>query len=73
MYIVGHDIGGHVAYAFVRRYPNAARGAMILDTPIPGIEGWNEIQGDPNMWHVHFMQVPGLAEKLVTGRQAGGE
>ena len=69
IYVVGHDIGGHVAYAFVRRYPNAARGAMILDTPVPGIEGWNEIQGDPHMWHVHFMQVPGLAEKLVTGRQ----
>lgn len=70
VYIVGHDIGGHVAYAFVRRYPDATRGAMILDTPVPGIEGWNEIQGDPKMWHVGFMQVPGLAEKLVTGRQA---
>ena len=70
VYIVGHDIGGHVAYAFVRRYPDATRGAMILDTPVPGIEGWNEIQGDPNMWHVRFMQVPGLAEKLVIGRQA---
>lgn len=69
VYIVGHDIGGHVAYAFVRRYPDATRGAMILDTPLPGVEGWNEIQGDPNMWHVRFMQVPGLAEKLVIGRQ----
>jgi hypothetical protein len=26
VYIVGHDIGGHVAYAFVRRYPEATRG-----------------------------------------------
>jgi pimeloyl-ACP methyl ester carboxylesterase len=70
VYIVGHDIGGHVAYAFVRRYPDATRGAMILDTPIPGIDGWEEIQGAPFMWHMHFMQVPGLAEKLVIGRQA---
>ena len=70
VYIVGHDIGGHVAYAFARRYPEAARGTMILDTPIPGIEGWDEVQGDPNMWHVRFMQIPGLAEKLVAGRQA---
>jgi len=69
-YIVGHDLGGHVAYAFARRYPEAARGAMILDTPIPGIEGWDEIQGHPAMWHVRFMQVPGLPEKLVAGRQA---
>jgi pimeloyl-ACP methyl ester carboxylesterase len=70
VYIVGHDIGGHVAYAFVRRYPEATRGAMILDTPIPGIEGWDEIQRHPAMWHVRFMQAPGLAEELVVGRQA---
>ena len=70
VFIVGHDIGGHVAYAFVRRYPQITRGAMILDTPIPGIEGWSEIQGHPSVWHIQFMQVPGLPEKLVTGRQA---
>jgi pimeloyl-ACP methyl ester carboxylesterase len=70
VYIVGHDIGGMVAYGFVRRYPEAARGVMILDTPIPGIAGWDDIQGDPSVWHIRFMQVPGLAEKLVTGRQA---
>jgi pimeloyl-ACP methyl ester carboxylesterase len=70
VYVVGHDIGGHVAYAFVRRYPQITRGAMILDTPIPGINGWEEVQGAPFMWHMQFMQVPGLAEKLVDGRQA---
>jgi pimeloyl-ACP methyl ester carboxylesterase len=69
VFIVGHDIGGHVAYAFVRRYPQITRGAMILDTPIPGIEGWREIQGHPSVWHIQFMQVPGLPEKLVAGRQ----
>ena len=63
-YIVGHDIGGIVAYAFARRYPQVTRGAMILDAPIPGIEGWDEIQGDPGVWHIRFMQVPGLPENL---------
>lgn len=70
VYVVGHDIGGMVAYAYVRRYPQTLRGAMILDVPLPGIDGWDEIQGNPVMWHVRFMQVPGLAEKLVAGRQA---
>jgi pimeloyl-ACP methyl ester carboxylesterase len=62
VYIVGHDIGGHVAtpmFAVIRE----TCGGL-------GIEGWDEIQGDPNMWHARFMQVPGLAEKLVAGRQA---
>lgn len=70
VYIVGHDIGGMVAYAFVRRYPQIMRGAMILDQVIPGIEGWEEVQGNPAVWHMHFMQVPDLPEKLVTGCQA---
>lgn len=70
VYVVGHDIGGMVAYAFARLHPGATRGAMILDVPLPGIDGWEEIQGHPAMWHVRFMQVPGLAEKLVAGRQA---
>jgi pimeloyl-ACP methyl ester carboxylesterase len=69
-YIVGHDIGGHVAFALVRKYPDVARGAMILDAPIPGLPGWDEAGADPNNWHIRFMQIPGLAEKLVTGRQA---
>jgi pimeloyl-ACP methyl ester carboxylesterase len=69
-YIVGHDIGGMVAYAFVRRYPESSLGAMIFDQVLPGIDGWKEIEGHPAVWHIRFMQVPGLAEELVTGRQA---
>jgi pimeloyl-ACP methyl ester carboxylesterase len=53
VYIVGHDIGGMVTYAFVRRYPRSTRGAMILDQVIPGIEGWEEVQGSPAVWHMH--------------------
>ena len=69
-YVVGHDVGGMVAFAFARRHREATRGAMILDVPLPGIAGWDEIQGDPGVWHIRFMQVPELPEKLVTGRQA---
>lgn len=69
-YVVGHDIGGMVAYAYARLFPREVRGGMILDVPLPGIQGWDQIQGDPSVWHIRFMQVPGLAEKLVTGRSA---
>ena len=69
-YVVGHDIGGMVAYALVRRYPDAVRGAMILDVPLPGLAPWKEITAKPFSWHIHFQQVPGLAEELVAGRQA---
>ena len=69
-YLVGHDIGGMVAYAFVRRYPEAARGAMILDVPLPGLAPWKEIVAKAFSWHIHFQQVPDLPEELVAGRQA---
>jgi hypothetical protein len=34
------------------------------------IEGWDEIDGDASSWHVRFMQIPELSERLVIGRQA---
>ena len=69
-YVVGHDIGGMVAYAFVRLYPEDARGAMILDVPLPGLAPWKEIVAKPFAWHIHFQQVPDLPEELVAGREA---
>jgi pimeloyl-ACP methyl ester carboxylesterase len=69
-FIVGHDIGGMVTHAFVRRYPQITRGAIILDVPLPGIDGWQEATNSQTAWHVGFMQVPDLAEKLVNGRVA---
>jgi pimeloyl-ACP methyl ester carboxylesterase len=67
-YVVGHDVGGHVAYAYVRRFPDALRGAMILDVPMAGLAGAQE--AGAGFWHVGFILEPGLAEKLVPGRQA---
>jgi pimeloyl-ACP methyl ester carboxylesterase len=68
-YIAGHDIGGMVAYAFVRRYPTHVRGVMILDVPLPGLEPWDEVKANPVLWHVGFHQTPNVPEKLLAGRQ----
>jgi pimeloyl-ACP methyl ester carboxylesterase len=69
VYVVGHDIGGLVAYAFARRSLHATRGVMILDVPLPGIEPWAEVQAA--YWHIGFHQTPELPEKIIAGRQAG--
>jgi pimeloyl-ACP methyl ester carboxylesterase len=66
-YVVGHDLGGLVAYAYARRFPDSLRGALVLDVPMPGIAGWDEAVA--GAWHIGFIQTPGLAEKLVPGRQ----
>jgi pimeloyl-ACP methyl ester carboxylesterase len=69
VYIAGHDNGGMIAYTFARLYPNATRGVMILDSPLPGIEPWNEVKANPALWHFAFHQTPHLPEKLLAGRQ----
>ncbi|THD35595.1 MAG: alpha/beta hydrolase [Sphingomonas sp.] len=66
-YAVGHDLGGMVAHAFARLYPSDLRGAMILDVPIPGLDGWEEATSGPTAWHVGFLQTPDLPETLVAG------
>src|SRR5215831_10205954 len=42
-YVVGHDIGGMVTYAYVRKFPGSLRGAMILDVAIPGLGPQDEM------------------------------
>lgn len=70
VYVVGHDIGGMVAYAYVRRYPETSRGVMLLDAPIPGLGPWEAVETNPTIWHIHFQQTPDLPEQLIAGREA---
>lgn len=69
-YVVGHDLGGMVAHAYARLFPKDLRGAMILDVPVPGLDGWDEAVSGPGGWHVGFLQTPHLPETLVAGRHA---
>ncbi len=70
VYLVGHDIGGMVAYAFLRRYADTTRGVMIIDVPLPGIGPWDAVKTDPIAWHIRFQQTPDLPEQLLAGREA---
>ena len=65
--LVGHDIGGMVTYAYLRQFPGLPR-AVILDVPIPGVDPWDEFVRAPFLWHFALHAVPGLPERLVTGR-----
>jgi pimeloyl-ACP methyl ester carboxylesterase len=71
--VVGHGMGAQVAYAYLRRYPAQVRGIMLLDTPITGIGGSEDLLTSPAFWHIGFHQArsgdTGLAELLVTGRE----
>jgi pimeloyl-ACP methyl ester carboxylesterase len=69
-FVAGHDNGGMVAYALARLHPQATRGVMILDVPIPGLDPWEQVKADPVLWHFGFHQTPNVPEHLIAGRES---
>lgn len=69
VYLVGHDIGLMVAYAYAAQYPDEVEKLALLEAPIPGIgDIWEKIYTTPSNWHFHFVNSP-IALKLVKGRE----
>src|SRR5689334_23728900 len=66
-FVVAHDIGNMVAYAYAATYPDKVLRLVVMDAPIPGIEPWNEILLNPGVWHFNFHGPD--AERLVAGRE----
>src|SRR5262249_12905699 len=67
--LVGHDLGAAVAYAYARQFPEQVERLALLDDPIPGLSGWNDVRGQWPRWHFAFHSVPDLPERLVSGRE----
>ena len=66
-FVVAHDIGNMVAYAYAAIYPERVERLVVMDAPIPGIDPWNEILQNPGVWHFNFHGPD--AERLVQGRE----
>lgn len=66
-FVVAHDIGNMVAYAYAAMYPDKVERLVVMDAPIPGIEPWAEILQTPGVWHFNFHGPD--AERLVAGRE----
>jgi pimeloyl-ACP methyl ester carboxylesterase len=66
-FVVAHDIGNMVAYAYAATYPTKVERLVVMDAPIPGIEPWSEILQNPGVWHFNFHGPD--AERLVAGRE----
>jgi pimeloyl-ACP methyl ester carboxylesterase len=69
VHLVGHDMGGIVAYAYARQFPDEVKTLVVVDTPIPGLAGWRELQSQSPRWHWLFHSVPELPEALVSGKE----
>jgi pimeloyl-ACP methyl ester carboxylesterase len=69
IYIVGHDTGGIIAYAFMRQFAGNTRGIMLLDAPLPGLKSSDAIMRNPYLWHFTFHKIPKLPEIVMNGHQ----
>lgn len=67
--VVGHDMGGMVAYAYAAQYRDEVRTLSILDVPLPGIDPWPELLKSERVWHFRFFGNRDIAERLIADRE----
>lgn len=71
--VVGHDLGGWVAYAFARFHPERTRRVAILEAGIPGLGLERRLDYSVpdrgSLWHVVFFMQPSVPERLLAGKE----
>ena len=65
--VVGHDIGLMVAYAYAAQFASEVTKLVLMDAFLPGVEGWEAVYNNPNIWHFRFNGP--TPEALVQGRE----
>ncbi|HET7537506.1 MAG TPA: alpha/beta hydrolase [Candidatus Didemnitutus sp.] len=63
--LVGHDVGGQIAYACLRISPVVVGRVALMNIVIPGIDPWDKVIHNPHLWHFAFHGVAGLPATLV--------
>lgn len=68
IFLVGHDIGMMVAYAYAAQYPDDVRKLVLMDAPLPGVEPfWTSLLQDQRSWHFGFYATDGAAAANIIG------
>jgi len=67
--VVGHDIGGMIAFAYASRYPDDVASVIWGECPLPGTSCYENVKGTPDVFHFVFHQVPDLPEFLIAGKE----
>lgn len=69
--LVGHDVGGPVAFALAAARPDLVRRLVLIETMLAGPEqDAMQAVAFPNLWHIAFNAAPGVAEFFTAGREA---
>ena len=73
IHLVGHDVGGWIAYAWAAQFEKQVRSLTLLDTAVPGTGTPQSFPLPPELnvklWQFSFNILPELPEILTTGRE----
>jgi pimeloyl-ACP methyl ester carboxylesterase len=70
IHIVGHDIGGMIAFAYASRYPKHVASLIWGECPLPGSEFFEQVKSSPDAFHFVFHCILDLPEALIAGRES---
>ncbi|KAJ5381983.1 uncharacterized protein N7496_004411 [Penicillium cataractarum] len=72
-HLVGHDVGGWIAYPWAAQFQSKIKSLSILDASVPGFLPKFEFplsrQTNLRLWQFSFNALPELPEILTTGRE----
>lgn len=73
IHLVGHDVGGWIAYAWAAQFPGHLQSLTLLDTAVPGTGAPQTFPLQPGLnvklWQFCFNALPDLPEVLTQGRE----
>jgi pimeloyl-ACP methyl ester carboxylesterase len=73
IHLVGHDVGGWIAYAWAAQFPEQIKSLTLLDTAVPGTGAPQTFPLPPELnvklWQFSFNTLPELPETLTAGRE----
>lgn len=71
VHVIGHDIGGMIAFALASRYPKRVRSVCWGECPLPGTAAYRQSRTEDAVQFFHFIfhSVSDLPEALVAGRE----
>ena len=73
IHLVGHDVGGWIAYAWAAQFEEQVRSLTLLDTAVPGTGTPQNFPLPPELniklWQFSFNVLPDLPELLTAGRE----
>ncbi|KAJ4250977.1 hypothetical protein NW762_011627 [Fusarium torreyae] len=70
IHVIGHDIGGMIAFAFAMQFPEYVASIIWGECPLPGTSEYQKFKHSREHWHFTFQGgQPDMAAWLVQGKE----